>query len=372
MRVLVTGGAGFIGSHLVDRLLAAGHEVRSSTRSTRRCTTAGAGLPGAEARARRRRRPRPRRRRPRASTASTRSCISPRRSASASRCTRSSATVGERARRGRRARGRDRRARPAEKARRRLVDVDLRRGPLPLPRRGTRGRAGARAERAARAPRVGAALPGLRRAARAARRRRETKPLAAASVYAIKKRDHEELFLAWGRAYGVPATALRFFNVYGPRQALSNPYTGVARSSPRACSTAGRRWSSRTAARAATSSTSPTSSPGSWPRSSRTRRRRRAQPRHRPAVTVLDVADALARGLGVDIEPEVRGEYRAGDIRHCFGSIAGPGELLGFEPDGRRSRTAWRELVGWLAGAGRGRPGRRGDRALSRSRGLAR
>ena len=56
----------------------------------------------------------------------------------------------------------------------------------------------------------------------------ETKPLHPTSVYAIKKRDHEELFLAWGRAYDVPATALRFFNVYGPRQALSNPYTGVA------------------------------------------------------------------------------------------------------------------------------------------------
>ena len=54
------------------------------------------------------------------------------------------------------------------------------------------------------------------------------KPLQPASIYAIGKRDHEEMFLAWGRAYKVPATALRFFNVYGPRQALSNPYTGVA------------------------------------------------------------------------------------------------------------------------------------------------
>src|SRR6202008_45146 len=56
----------------------------------------------------------------------------------------------------------------------------------------------------------------------------ETKPLAPTSIYAVGKRDHEEMFLAWGRAYGVPTTALRFFNVYGPRQALSNPYTGVA------------------------------------------------------------------------------------------------------------------------------------------------
>ncbi len=55
----------------------------------------------------------------------------------------------------------------------------------------------------------------------------ERKPLQPTSIYAIGKRDHEEMTLAWSRAYRVPATALRFFNVYGPRQALSNPYTGV-------------------------------------------------------------------------------------------------------------------------------------------------
>ena len=47
------------------------------------------------------------------------------------------------------------------------------------------------------------------------------------SVYAVTKRDHEELFLTVGAAYGIPTVALRYFNVYGPRQALSNPYTGV-------------------------------------------------------------------------------------------------------------------------------------------------
>src|SRR6476660_6070491 len=56
----------------------------------------------------------------------------------------------------------------------------------------------------------------------------ETKPLRPTSIYAINKRDHEEMFLAIGAAYGIPAVALRFFNVYGARQALSNPYTGVA------------------------------------------------------------------------------------------------------------------------------------------------
>ena len=57
---------------------------------------------------------------------------------------------------------------------------------------------------------------------------RESKPLIPTSVYAITKRDHEELCQVVGLAYGIPTVALRFFNVYGPGQALSNPYTGVA------------------------------------------------------------------------------------------------------------------------------------------------
>ncbi|MFH1125634.1 MAG: SDR family NAD(P)-dependent oxidoreductase [Candidatus Altiarchaeota archaeon] len=56
----------------------------------------------------------------------------------------------------------------------------------------------------------------------------EEKPLQPTSIYAITKRDQEEMCLAVGNAYGIPTVALRYFNVYGPRQALSNPYTGVA------------------------------------------------------------------------------------------------------------------------------------------------
>src|SRR5919199_5252326 len=55
----------------------------------------------------------------------------------------------------------------------------------------------------------------------------EWKTPSLAAVYALTKYDQERLCLIWGQAYGVPTTALRFFNVYGPRQALSNPYTGV-------------------------------------------------------------------------------------------------------------------------------------------------
>ena len=56
----------------------------------------------------------------------------------------------------------------------------------------------------------------------------EGKPLHPGSVYAISKRDQEELCLVGGRAYGIPTVALRCFNVYGPGRSLSNPYTGVS------------------------------------------------------------------------------------------------------------------------------------------------
>jgi dTDP-L-rhamnose 4-epimerase len=55
----------------------------------------------------------------------------------------------------------------------------------------------------------------------------EDKPLRPTSIYAINKRDQEEMCLCVGRAYGIPTIALRYFNTYGPRQALSNPYTGA-------------------------------------------------------------------------------------------------------------------------------------------------
>jgi dTDP-L-rhamnose 4-epimerase len=56
----------------------------------------------------------------------------------------------------------------------------------------------------------------------------EDKPLDPTSIYALTKADQERMVLQVGAAYGIPSVALRFFNIYGPRQALSNPYTGVA------------------------------------------------------------------------------------------------------------------------------------------------
>jgi dTDP-L-rhamnose 4-epimerase len=178
----------------------------------------------------------------------------------------------------------------------------------------------------------------------------ETKPLAPTSIYAIGKRDHEEMFLAWGRAYGVAATALRFFNVYGPRQALSNPYTGVAAifasrllaGSPPVIFEDGRQSRDfvhvRDVAAAVVGALEVGAADGLAINIGSGR-----------ATTVLDVADALGRELGVAIAPDVRGEYRSPDIRHCFADISLARTALDFEPRVSFS-DGMRELAAWLAG----------------------
>jgi dTDP-L-rhamnose 4-epimerase len=178
----------------------------------------------------------------------------------------------------------------------------------------------------------------------------ESKPLQPTSIYAVGKRDHEEMFLAWGRAYGVPATALRFFNVYGPRQALSNPYTGVAaifasrllNGKPPVVFEDGAQSRDfihvSDIAAGIEAALDPVRADGEAVNLGTGR-----------SVSVLEVAQVLAGGLGVDLEPEVLGDYRAGDIRHCFGSIEKARELLGFEPR-VRFEEGMAELTGWLVG----------------------
>src|SRR5205085_11627397 len=56
----------------------------------------------------------------------------------------------------------------------------------------------------------------------------EDKALYRDNIYSMSKYHQEEMVLLIGKTYGIPAVAPRFFNVYGPRQSLSNPYAGVA------------------------------------------------------------------------------------------------------------------------------------------------
>jgi dTDP-L-rhamnose 4-epimerase len=176
----------------------------------------------------------------------------------------------------------------------------------------------------------------------------ETKPLIPTSVYAVTKRDHEELCLVTGAAYGVPTVALRFFNVYGPGQALSNPYTGVA------AIFASRLLNGRAPVifedgrqsrdfihvsdivEGILSSLESEDAVG-----------HAVNLGTGSVSTVNDVAEALANGLGVPMEPERTHQYRAGDIRHCYADTALAEQLLGF-----RARVSladgMQDLIRWL------------------------
>jgi len=176
----------------------------------------------------------------------------------------------------------------------------------------------------------------------------EEKPLFPTSIYAVTKMDQELMCLAVGRAYDIPVVALRYFNVYGPRQALSNPYTGVA---------------AIFSSRLLNGNRPLVFEDGQQSRdfihvSDIVRANLLALERDEANFgvfnvgtgqphTILDVAYALANGLGVDIEPEIVGQYRAGDIRHCYSDITRIRQTLGFEPR-VRFEEGMADLVAWV------------------------
>lgn len=178
----------------------------------------------------------------------------------------------------------------------------------------------------------------------------EWKRPALASVYALSKYDQERMALIVGGAYGIPTVALRFFNSYGPYQALSNPYTGVL---------------SNFASRVLNQRPPLIYEDGLQKRDfisvyDVARACRLALTAEQVSglainissgvpITVKEIATRTIRALGNDgMEAEITGKYRSGDIRHCFADISLAKEALGWEPqvpleDGLRHLAAWLE-----------------------------
>lgn len=177
----------------------------------------------------------------------------------------------------------------------------------------------------------------------------ETKPPCLASVYAQTKYDQERLCLMIGQAYGIAAVALRFFNVFGTRQALSNPYTGVLaifaarylNDRPPLIFEDGQQQRDfvhvRDVARACRLALTVPEAAGQI-----------FNVGSGQARTIRDIAMAL--GVALDkqhIAPEITGEHRVGDIRHCFADIGRARRVLGYEPE-VRFEDGLRELAGWI------------------------
>ena len=179
----------------------------------------------------------------------------------------------------------------------------------------------------------------------------ETKTLHPRSIYAVNKRDQEEMFLNAGRALAIPTLALRFFNVYGPRQALSNPYTGVAaifasalmnkqrplvfedgqqtrdfihvRDVAEACLHAVTAEAADVALNIGTG----------------------------VATSLLDLLALLGREIpGAEgVQPLVLGRFREGDVRACFADVTAARERLGFSARIPLAEGV-RDLVEWAKG----------------------
>jgi dTDP-L-rhamnose 4-epimerase len=178
----------------------------------------------------------------------------------------------------------------------------------------------------------------------------ETKEPSLASVYALTKFDQERMALLYGAAYDVPTVALRFFNVYGPRQALSNPYTGVLAifasrllndRRPLVYEDGGQRRDFVNVADVARACRLALERDGADGNAVNIGSGRSA--------SVLEIAEQLARVLGREIEPELAGKFRAGDIRHCFADVTLARKALGFEAEVAHE-DGMVELARWLEG----------------------
>ncbi len=176
----------------------------------------------------------------------------------------------------------------------------------------------------------------------------EEKPLHCTSIYALSKKAQEEMTLLFGRTYGIPTVALRYFNIFGTRQSLSNPYTGVAaifasrlmNGKPPMVFEDGQQLrdfvdisdivQANLLALTCDTANGMALNVGSG-----------------ESISILQVAREMAAMIGREIKPEIPDVYRAGDIRHCYADIRKISRLLGYSP-----RVSFRrgiaKLVEWL------------------------
>lgn len=179
----------------------------------------------------------------------------------------------------------------------------------------------------------------------------EVAPLYCDNIYSMTKRHQEEMALVLGRTYGIPTVAPRFFNVYGPRQSLSNPYAGVA------AIFLSRLLNDR--------------QPVVFEDGGQLRDfvsvhdvvdglillLERSEADYLAVnlgsghpISILELAEALARLLGKSIAPRVLNLGRTFDIRHCFADIGLARETVGFAPKVTLD-VGMAELIEWARGS---------------------
>ena len=178
----------------------------------------------------------------------------------------------------------------------------------------------------------------------------ETKNSSLASIYALSKYDQERMSLMIGRAYKIPTVAMRFFNVFGTRQALSNPYTGVLAifasrlangKRPLIFEDGGQQRdfvSVYDVAEACALALECDAANGEV-----------FNVGSGNAYTIRELAERFAKVVGVDVTPDITEQYRVGDIRHCFADITKAQTVLGYKPEVDLEH-GMAELAEWLRG----------------------
>ncbi|MDD5417751.1 MAG: GDP-mannose 4,6-dehydratase [Candidatus Nanoarchaeia archaeon] len=175
----------------------------------------------------------------------------------------------------------------------------------------------------------------------------EEKPLISTSTYAQTKKHQEEMVLLTGKVYGIPSVALRYFNIFGPRQSLNNPYTGV-------CAIFSSRIKNN-------------NSPVVYEDGNQARDFIHVKDIARANImamenksadygyfnvgtgnkkSILDIAEILINLYSRELKPEVTGQFRPGDIRHCYADITKIKEKIGFEPE-HTFEKGMKELIEW-------------------------
>lgn len=167
------------------------------------------------------------------------------------------------------------------------------------------------------------------------------------SIYALTKKDQEDMCMMIGKAYGIPTVALRYFNVYGPRQSLSNPYTGVAaifmcrikNNNPPIIFEDGLQSrdfinvhdiaNANLLAMEKNAANYEIFNVGT-----------------QKPVAIKFIAEILARLYNKNIKPNITHKFRKGDVRHCFADISKIRKKLGFEPK-ISFENGMKELVEW-------------------------
>ncbi|MCM8811019.1 MAG: NAD-dependent epimerase/dehydratase family protein, partial [Candidatus Omnitrophica bacterium] len=150
----------------------------------------------------------------------------------------------------------------------------------------------------------------------------ETLPLKSNSIYAISKKEQEEMALLIGKTYKIPVVSLRFFNVYGPRQSLSNPYTGVCaiflsrikNNNPPVIFEDGLQtrdfiWVEDVVNACILSMEKEAANYEIFNVGS-------GKP-----ISILEIANLLIKLLGKDLKPDITFKFRKGDVRHCYADI---------------------------------------------------